>query len=90
MSVEKLLPIGSVVLVKEAEKRLMIIGIMAADQETGIDYDYLAVPYPEGYISDEYRFLFNHEDIDEMSFYGFVDQELQSFRAAVHVAEGME
>ena len=43
-----LLPIGSVVLLKDATKKLVIIGVLQVNAEQNKMYDYLAVPYPEG------------------------------------------
>lgn len=45
-----LLPIGSVVLLKDATKKLVIIGVLQVNAEQNKMYDYLAVPYPEGYL----------------------------------------
>jgi hypothetical protein len=78
---ENLLPTGSVISLKGAEKRLTIIGISARDQETSEVYDYIAVPYPEGFISSDLMFLFNHADIETVHFLGFVDAEYQTFKA---------
>lgn len=74
----ELLPIGSVVLLKEATKKLMIIGILQVDQDNDKLYDYLAVPFPEGYINEENNFLFDHDDIQEVFFTGFINQETQN------------
>ena len=55
---KQLLPNGSVVTLKGATKKLMTIGIeveMEGDEKT---YDYIAIPYPEGYIDSETMFLF--------------------------------
>ena len=38
-------------------------------------YDYVACLYPEGNISDEYTYLFNHSDISEVVFKGYVNGE---------------
>ena len=56
---KNLLPIGSVVLLKEAEKSLMIVGTMQRDDE-GHEFDYVSVLFPEGYINSDTFFLFNH------------------------------
>lgn len=79
----ELLPIGSVVLLKEADKRLMIYGIKQMNEEDGQTYDYIACLYPEGNIGEEYNYLFNHEDIERVDFLGFVDSEFQLFREAL-------
>ena len=64
-----LLPIGSVVLLNEAEKKLMIIGILQRNGEEV--FDYVGCPYPEGLLDSENLFLFNHKDIAEISYLGF-------------------
>lgn len=78
MNISNLLPIGSVVLVKEASNKMMIIGILQENE--GKRYDYMAVLYPEGYLSKDHIFLFNHEDIDKVDFLGFMGVEHQIFR----------
>ena len=83
MDARELLPIGTVILVKEAEKQMMIIGIL---QQNGNErYDYMGVLYPEGYMSQDEVYLFNHEDIDKISFLGYVDVEHQTFRNNLNV-----
>ncbi len=79
MDITKLLPVGSVIRLKNATKRLFVVGI--AQESQGKHYDYVGMLYPEGFISDEYTFLFNQEDIDEVVFIGFIDTEHQMFRS---------
>lgn len=78
-NVKELLPIGSVVLLKGGQKRLMVFGIKQTDQETQKDYDYIGVLYPEGNIGPGGQFFFNHEDIVDISFKGYSDDERESF-----------
>lgn len=69
---EKVLPIGTIVLLKDASKRLMIIGhckYMGSD--TSKVYDYAGCSYPEGYISPDTTALFDHEQIDVIFSLGF-------------------
>lgn len=73
-----LLPIGSVVQLKEAEKRLMIIGILQKNGD-GKTYDYMGCPYPEGVLDSESMFLFDHADVADIRFLGFDDVERQMF-----------
>lgn len=75
---KELLPIGSIVLLKEATKSLMIVGMMQRDDE-GREYDYIAVVFPEGYIDSETFFLFNHEDIVDVRFVGCINAESQTY-----------
>ncbi len=80
MKIKELLPIGSVVLLKDGEKRLMVDGIMQTDAGgDGKEYDYLGVLYPEGHVGDQFQFLFNHEDINEIFFRGYEDDERENF-----------
>lgn len=80
-----LLPIGSVVLLKDATKKLMIIGIMQVKEIENKTYDYLAVPYPEGYLGQDTNFLFDHEDINDIIFLGYTNPERESFIKAMDI-----
>lgn len=80
MQVRNLLPVGSVVILKNGEKKLMIIGIKQIDSDNPKKtFDYLGVLYPEGYIGDKFQYLFNNNDIDEVFFRGFEDEERVAF-----------
>lgn len=80
MKIAELLPIGTIVLLKEGEKRLMINGIKQTNANgDGKEYDYLGILYPEGHIGDEFQYLFNHEDISEIIFRGYEDDERNEF-----------
>ena len=43
------------------------------------EYDYIACLYPEGNISEDYMYLFNHEDIETVVYRGYSDAEEESF-----------
>ena len=73
-----LLPIGSVVRLKEATKSLMIIGTMQVDAE-GKRYDYISCIFPEGYIDSDTFFTFQHEDIETVDFVGCINAESQAY-----------
>lgn len=79
MNFSELLPIGSVVLLSGAEKRLMIFGVGQTDVTNDISYDYIGVVYPEGNMGTETQFLFNHKDITQVCFRGFEDEERDDF-----------
>lgn len=80
MKMKDLLPIGTIVLLKDGEKRLMINGIMQTDAGgTGKNYDYMGVLYPEGHIGEGFQYLFNYEDIEKIVFRGYEDSERDSF-----------
>jgi hypothetical protein len=70
-----LLPIGSVVLLKGGEKRLMVCGRIQANVENNTIYDYSACYYPEGIVDPSNMFFFNHDAIEKVFFIGFQDEE---------------
>ena len=82
MKFNDLLPIGSVVLLKNAQKKITVIGLMPIKHtEAGKDiiYDYIGVPYPEGYIWQESAMIFNHISIEETIFVGYSNNEREQF-----------
>ena len=80
MNMYDLLPIGSIVLLQDGEKRLMVTGILQSDSSNlEAQFDYMGVLYPEGHIGEGFQYLFNHEDIVEVVFRGFEDEERAVF-----------
>ena len=73
---EKYLPLGTVVLLKNAKKKIMIIGyaVRKKGQNNKI-YDYLGCLYPEGAISNDVNLVFNHELIDKIYYMGYNNEE---------------
>lgn len=65
------LPIGTVVLLRQSTKEVMIYGTQQCDSDTEDVYDYVGCPYPEGNIGLQYTFLFNHDIIDKVVFRGY-------------------
>ena len=77
---EKFLPIGSVVLLKDANKRLMVTGYyIVTEKEKDKIYDYSGCIFPEGMISSNQTFLFNHDQIIRIDHIGLVDEEQKKF-----------
>jgi len=76
---KKFLPIGSVVLLKESQKRIMITGVL--QKEAGVDkvWDYSACLYPEGILDPEKLFLFDTHQIERIYFIGLQDGEGLAF-----------
>lgn len=79
MKIQELLPIGSIVLLEGGVKRLMIYGVKQTEQDTQMEYDYIGVVYPEGNMGKGTQFLFNHDQIKEICFKGFEDDERADF-----------
>lgn len=78
---EKTLPIGTVVLLKNATKRLMILGYSRyqAGDQTKV-YDYCGCTYPEGFISPDKTAVFDHEQIAQIYALGYQNDEQIAFR----------
>ncbi len=77
----RFLPIGTVVLLKGAKKRLMITGFCSYDEATKDKaYDYTGCLYPEGMISSKQTALFNHSQIEKIFYLGLSDQEEKQFK----------
>ena len=81
--IDRLLPIGSVVMLKGAQKALMIYGVCQTDEKTGEDYDYIGVLCPEGSIGADTQFLFNHADVEKTIFTGYDAPERAGFIKAL-------
>lgn len=72
---KKYLPIGTILRLKGGSKRVMIFGRKQMQDGTLIVWDYIACLYPEGNISHDQCFLFNHEQIEKIYFIGYQDEE---------------
>ncbi len=77
--VKELLPIGSVIWLRDAKKPLMIFGVKQTNVDTQQEYDYIGVFYPEGNMGKETQFLFQHEDIETVEFRGYNDEKREEF-----------
>ena len=77
---KKYLPLGSVVLMKEAKKRVMITGYCVKSPDSGEKvWDYIGCLWPEGMITPEKNLLFDHENIHRIFAIGYSDDEQKSF-----------
>ena len=82
-AVKDLLPIGSVVLLKNGIKELMITGIYQTSEDDGEQYDYIGVPYPEGNLGPGFLYLFDHEQIQNIRFTGYTTPQRDEFIQAL-------
>ena len=82
----KLLPIGSVVKLKKTEKKIMIIGLLCLGEndENNRLYDYSGCVYPEGVLTGNKNILFNQEDIDELYYVGYNDNEERLYKKNIN------
>ena len=72
---EKYLPIGTVVLLEQGEKLLMIYGRLLVDPSKGEIYDYMGCLYPEGNVGKDKVFFFNHDRIAKVLHLGYNSEE---------------
>lgn len=77
---EKYLPIGTLVLLKNANKRIMIIGFYVTSNNDNKVYDYVGCLYPEGLLSSDQSLVFNHDQIDKILHLGIIDDEEKEFK----------
>lgn len=78
---QELLPIGSVVLLKDGVKKIMVTGYMAMDQDIPEKiYDYSGCIYPEGLLSSDQTLLFYHDQINQVFFEGYRGEEYALFQ----------
>ena len=84
MDNNKFLPVGTVVRLKEGKKNIVISGFCPISKEDNKMYDYCAFLYPEGMIAPEINFLFNHDQIEQILFKGFVTEEEVAFKAKLN------
>ncbi len=82
---KKYLPLGSVVLLKGAEKKLIIIGRCQVCENKV--YDYSGCLFPEGYLGKEQMYVFNNEDIELVYYMGMQNEEEFAFRKALAEAD---
>ena len=72
-----ILPLGTVVTLKKGDIKLMIVGRAQLFNDAGtIDYfDYSSLGYPQGVVSESEYAFFNDEDVAEVHFEGYRDDQ---------------
>ena len=69
------LPLGSIVLLKDATRKIVIVGYLVKEESNNKYWDYLGAPYPLGVIDPNKNLLFDREQIDKVVFTGYSDEE---------------
>ena len=80
----KFLPIGTVCLVENVNKKQMIIGYSKSG------YDYVAVEYPKGFESDNKLSYFNHGQVQELYSLGYKNEESRIFNGTLISVQTVE
>lgn len=81
------LPIGSVVLLKDSTRRVMIVGLKQKAVGTDKIWDYSACLFPEGILDPDRLYLFDAQQIDRLFFIGLQDGESLAFLDKVNRME---
>ena len=75
-----LLPIGSVVLLRDSTKKVMIYGRLQREIDGERVWDYIGCLFPEGNINPDHSFLFDNDQIESVFFVGCQDEEEMRFQ----------
>lgn len=85
---EKYLPIGTVVLLKGGDKKVMITSyLIFTNGEDKKMFDYGGCTFPEGIIESNYAVGFNHNEIEKVVHLGLVDDEQKKFNETIIQSE---
>jgi len=80
---KEVLPIGTVVeLNQDSAVKLMIVGFLPKN-ESGEIRDYSAIRYPMGVYDNRMFFFFNHDDIVNVVFKGYENDEFQAMKSLI-------
>lgn len=80
-SIEKYLPIGTIIKLKSGHHKVMITGFCLYDHDQAHTlYDYCGCAYPEGMLSTNEVNLFNHTDIEKIYHIGYTDDDEKKFK----------
>ena len=84
----RILPIGSVVMLENATNPIMIFGYLqeTSTVENGL-FDYVGVPYPEGNVNITTQIGFQMNNISEVLFEGYRTEEFQPIETLLKFAE---
>lgn len=75
-----LLPVGSVVYLENGDQKIIILnrGVIVNQNNQEVFFDYTGAIYPEG-LNPKQVYYFNQEDIDQVVFQGYVDDDERRF-----------
>lgn len=84
----RILPIGSVVLLEDTSQPIMIFGYLQESMSTNrVLFDYIGVPYPMGNISIESQIGFQMTSIREVLFEGYRNDDFAPIEDLLKLAE---
>jgi len=69
-----LLPLGTILILKGSDQKLMIVS-RVVQMQTKETFDYMCVLWPNGFIGEEHQYFINHEDVRRVCHQGYSDSE---------------
>ncbi len=87
---EKFLPIGTIVMLKNGTKEVMITSYLVFSKEAVAKkekvqmFEYGGCPYPEGIIDSNTSLVFNHDQIEKIVHMGYVNDKYQEIAKALN------
>ena len=83
-----LLPIGSVVRIKGEESSFMIVGYFSVQNDNPDRvWDYVGVLFPQGCLDTTQTYTFDKEQIEEIQYIGYEDEEQKQFIMQLNLNE---
>ncbi len=85
-----LLPIGSVIILRNVEGHIMIIGFNAQNTTSEKKYDYVGCPLPMGVENNKSYICFDKEEIENILFVGYQSSQFLKSRNIIEKAKESE
>lgn len=76
---EKLMPLGSVLKLKNSLSLIMITGYYAVDEEKNIVKPYIGINYPLGLSRKIQYILFDENSVEKIFHYGYEDEKVKKY-----------
>lgn len=77
---DRYLPIGTVCTLNNTNRKYIIIGYFSLEYTSNVKlYDYIGLPYPEGFLMKNKMNSFNHTDITNIEHLGLINEDFQNF-----------
>ena len=89
-----MLPIGSVVVLKDGEIPIMVTGFCQVtlnnEGEPGELYDYVGVPYPAGFTRVDEMVQFDHDAVERVLAIGFINEDMLNYMPRIQeIVDGL-
>lgn len=77
---DRYLPVGTVCTINNTNVKYVIIGYFSLEYNYNVKlYDYIGLPYPEGFLKKNKINSFNHSDITNIEHLGLINDDFENF-----------